>query len=76
MSGNVWEWCGDYYDSTYYRTMKDSVNPQGAKLSPQRTLRGGSVQLDSPYLRNKNREGYDPSANESDYGLRIILNVK
>ena len=76
MSGNVWEWCGDYYDSSYYRSVKDSVNPQGAKLSPQRTLRGGSVQLEAPYLRNKNREGYDPSANESDYGLRIILNVK
>jgi len=76
MSGNVWEWCGDYYDSTYYRTYWDTVNPQGAKLSAQRTLRGGSIQLGATSARITNRDGYDPSANESDFGLRIILNIK
>lgn len=76
MSGNVWEWCRDYYDPTYYQTLNDTVNPQGAVLSAQRNLRGGSFQLESLDCRSTNREGYDPSAHDSDYGLRIVLRIK
>lgn len=76
MSGNVWEWCLDYYDSAYYKKIQDTINPRGAELSAQRNLRGGSVQLGSLYCRCANREGYDPSAHDSDYGLRIVLRIK
>lgn len=76
MSGNVWEWCKDYYDSTYYRTMHDFANPQGAKLASHRTIRGSSVQLPYIWCRNTNRDGQDPAAKDTDYGFRIILRVK
>ena len=76
MSGNVWEWCKDYYDSTYYRTMYDFTNPQGAKLSSHRTIRGSSVQLPYIWCRSTNRDGQDPAAKDTDYGFRIILRVK
>ena len=76
MSGNVWEWCRDYYDSTYYQHVTDTIDPQGAVLSAQRNMRGGSVQLESTYCRVTNREGYDPSAKDSDYGFRIKLKIK
>lgn len=76
MSGNVWEWCLDYYDSAYYKKIQDTINPRGAELSAQRNLRGGSVQLGSLYCRCANREGYDPSAHDSDYGVRIVLRIK
>lgn len=59
MSGNVWEWCFDYYDSTYYKNYRDTINPQGAILAPYRTIRGGSVQVGHNYSRITKREGFD-----------------
>ena len=75
MSGNVWEWCRDNYDPEYYANITDTVNPQGAYLSNFRTLRGGSSQLNVQECRCTNREGYDPSAHDSDYGFRIVLRI-
>ena len=41
MSGNVWEWCSDRYDSDYYKNSPKN-NPKGPNSGAARVLRGGS----------------------------------
>ncbi|MSR69827.1 MAG: hypothetical protein EXS17_05725, partial [Phycisphaerales bacterium] len=40
MSGNVWEWCQDWYGSTYYAS-SPAANPTGPATGTSRLLRGG-----------------------------------
>lgn len=40
LAGNVWEWCADWYDSSYY-SLRIARNPTGPVSGSRRVVRGG-----------------------------------
>lgn len=73
MSGNVEEWCQDWYGSDYYAN-SPQANPTGPSSGLLRVLRGGSCcHLKAQYCRVACRGGNFPSSRFSNYGFRLIL---
>lgn len=72
MSGNVWEWVGDYYDSQYYWS-SPSVNPQGPTMGTGRVIRGGSWYSTDRYGRDTYRgKDIDPFTWLPWLGIRCV----
>lgn len=70
MSGNVREWCNDWYASNYYDN-SPATNPTGASSGTKRVLKGGDWNGNDFVNRVTDRGQYNPN-NSYDYvGFRL-----
>ncbi len=79
MSGNVREWCEDWYDSNYYKECESKgleVDPKGPNKGASRVRRGGSWSGSAQYCRVASRYSYDPGYRRIYYyGFRLALSL-
>jgi formylglycine-generating enzyme required for sulfatase activity len=74
MTGNVWEWCWDYFDSY---SANEVVDPIGKNIGSGRVIRGGAWNCyKEKYLRITTRGAFGPGGRSNNVGFRLARTLQ
>lgn len=77
MTGNVYEWCHDWYGYNYYEvSVQEPENPQGPLQGVYRVLKGGCWKSLKEDLHCSRRHRNNPGTVNGTYGFRCAANVE
>lgn len=77
VTGNVWEWCWDFFDSTYY-SKSPRRDPIGPITGERRVMRGGSYLCHASYCdryRVDARSSNSADSTTTNLGFRCVSDV-
>ena len=75
MTGNVWDWCNDWFDTGYY-SVSPYDNPEGPASGSHRVIRSGCWDFNAGFCRVANRLSNLPDSRSYNLGFRIVLDLE
>lgn len=73
MSGNVEEWCWDWFSEDYY-AQSPYENPKGPAIGDKKCVRGGHSECPANGVRCSDRGAYPPFESYGTLGFRVVKN--
>ena len=76
MSGNITEWCSDWFSSDYYLPNRVYRNPKGPSKGTLKVRKGGSWDNEDRFLKPTTRVGYPPKQRGNGCGFRLAMDAE